>query len=47
MLNHMEPEPLLPSPPEPPAPERNLAWERVQCARHPKRPHTLDYVEGR
>ncbi len=23
----------------------NKAWERVQCARHPKRPHTLDYVE--
>jgi acetyl-CoA carboxylase carboxyl transferase subunit alpha len=26
--------------PEPP----NPAWERVQLARHPKRPHTLDYV---
>lgn len=22
-----------------------LTWERVQLARHPKRPHTLDYVE--
>src|SRR5580700_11659201 len=21
------------------------AWRRVQLARHPKRPHTLDYVE--
>jgi acetyl-CoA carboxylase carboxyl transferase subunit alpha len=23
----------------------NLAWQRVQRARHPKRPHTLDYIE--
>lgn len=23
----------------------NPAWERVQLARHPKRPHTLDYVQ--
>src|ERR1700694_2821010 len=32
--------------PEPPeqAPS-NPAWERVQLARHPKRPHTLDYIE--
>jgi acetyl-CoA carboxylase carboxyl transferase subunit alpha len=22
----------------------NAAWERVQLARHPKRPHTLDYI---
>ncbi len=22
------------------------AWERVQLARHPKRPHTLDYIEN-
>src|ERR1700746_974294 len=21
------------------------AWQRVQLARHPKRPHTLDYIE--
>ena len=46
----MEPEPLPPGLPEPPPPETpaplpNKAWERVQCARHPKRPHTLDYVE--
>ena len=27
----------------PPAP--NPAWERVQLARHPKRPHSLDYIE--
>src|SRR5690242_17431958 len=25
--------------------ESNPAWQRVQLARHPKRPHTLDYVE--
>lgn len=22
------------------------SWERVQLSRHPKRPHTLDYIEG-
>ncbi|MGH9662362.1 MAG: acetyl-CoA carboxylase carboxyltransferase subunit alpha [Bryobacteraceae bacterium] len=36
----MEPE----SSPAPPAPA-NQAWLRVQMARHPKRPHTLDYIE--
>ena len=25
--------------------ESNPAWERVQLARHPKRPHTLDYIQ--
>lgn len=25
--------------------ESNTAWLRVQLARHPKRPHTLDYIE--
>src|SRR5205809_7321442 len=35
-----------------PAPEdlrsdapKHVAWQRVQLARHPKRPHTLDYIE--
>src|ERR1035438_9004511 len=28
-----------------PEPESNPSWERVQLARHPKRPHTLDYIE--
>src|SRR5438105_3098764 len=23
----------------------NQSWERVQLARHPKRPHTLDYIQ--
>lgn len=23
----------------------NLSWQRVQLARHPKRPHTLDYIQ--
>ena len=23
----------------------NLAWQRVQLARHPKRPHSLDYIQ--
>jgi len=27
----------------PPAPES--AWQRVQLARHPKRPHSLDYIQ--
>jgi acetyl-CoA carboxylase carboxyl transferase subunit alpha len=26
-------------------PEEKTPWQRVQNARHPKRPHTLDYVE--
>jgi acetyl-CoA carboxylase carboxyl transferase subunit alpha len=25
--------------------ERSSAWERVQIARHPQRPHTLDYIQ--
>lgn len=25
--------------------EPNPAWQRVQLARHPKRPHSLDYIE--
>jgi len=29
----------------PPGPEPNPAWKRVQLARHPKRPHSLDYIE--
>ncbi len=29
----------------PPAPETNFAWQRVQLARHPKRPHALDYIQ--
>jgi acetyl-CoA carboxylase carboxyl transferase subunit alpha len=28
-----------------PAPETNPAWRRVLLARHPKRPHALDYIE--
>lgn len=27
------------------APPESSAWRRVQLARHPQRPHTLDYVE--
>src|SRR5690242_4172548 len=38
----MDPEPAAPD--ASPA-ESNAAWQRVQLARHPKRPHTLDYVE--
>jgi acetyl-CoA carboxylase carboxyl transferase subunit alpha len=26
-------------------PESNPSWERVQLARHPKRPHALDYIQ--
>jgi acetyl-CoA carboxylase carboxyl transferase subunit alpha len=26
-------------------PIANLAWQRVQLARHPKRPHSLDYIQ--
>ena len=28
----------------PGSPATNPAWERVQLARHPKRPHALDYI---
>ena len=38
----MDPEPAAP---EPVDATENLAWQRVLLARHPKRPHTLDYVE--
>jgi acetyl-CoA carboxylase carboxyl transferase subunit alpha len=30
---------------EAPPPPSNPAWDRVQLARHPKRPHTLDYIQ--
>jgi acetyl-CoA carboxylase carboxyl transferase subunit alpha len=33
-----------PEKPEQTAPETNPAWQRVQLARHPKRPHSLDYI---
>src|SRR5438874_5250106 len=32
-------------PEQPAAPESNPAWRRVQLARHPKRPHSLDYIQ--
>jgi acetyl-CoA carboxylase carboxyl transferase subunit alpha len=38
----VHPEPNAVDPAE--APEPNLAWRRVQLARHPKRPHSLDYI---
>jgi len=31
--------------PAPGAAESNIAWQRVQLARHPKRPHSLDYIQ--
>ena len=40
----MDPDPGAP-PGTPEEPPKNVAWQRVQLARHPKRPHTLDYVE--
>ncbi len=31
---------------QPPVPgEASIAWQRVQLARHPKRPHSLDYIQ--
>jgi acetyl-CoA carboxylase carboxyl transferase subunit alpha len=38
-----EPEQKLGATPAPPP--TNPSWERVQLARHPKRPHTLDYIQ--
>ena len=39
----MQPEPIPDTAAEA-APERHPAWLRVQLARHPKRPHSLDYI---
>jgi acetyl-CoA carboxylase carboxyl transferase subunit alpha len=33
-----------PDPPEPIA--NNPSWQRVQLARHPKRPHAMDYIQA-
>src|ERR1700674_1955014 len=33
----------LQTPPNPP--KSNPSWDRVQLARHPKRPHSLDYIQ--
>src|SRR3954449_2010079 len=35
----MDPEPVVEQPPPSPS------WQRVQLARHPKRPHALDYIQ--
>jgi acetyl-CoA carboxylase carboxyl transferase subunit alpha len=40
----MEPDSAAPQPPTTDQP-KSIAWQRVQLARHPKRPHTLDYIE--
>jgi acetyl-CoA carboxylase carboxyl transferase subunit alpha len=39
----MDPEPGAPEPT--PTEPSNPAWQRVLMARHPKRPHTLDYID--
>ena len=39
----MDSEPLTEA--RPPVPESNAAWRRVQLARHPKRQHSLDYIQ--
>ena len=31
---------------EPPEPVANPSWQRVQLARHPKRPHAVDYINA-
>jgi acetyl-CoA carboxylase carboxyl transferase subunit alpha len=41
----MDPEPQLAKPEAAAPPEPNPAWKRVLLARHPKRPHALDYIE--
>ncbi|MDQ6759509.1 MAG: acetyl-CoA carboxylase carboxyltransferase subunit alpha [Acidobacteriota bacterium] len=43
-LEESKPE-LTPAEPVTAAPVTNPAWERVQLARHPKRPHSLDYIQ--
>src|ERR1700724_4697500 len=39
----MEPDSTTPQPPT--DQPKSIAWQRPQLARHPKRPHTLDYIE--
>ena len=41
----MDPEQTAEKPGPEPQPEPDPAWQRVQLARHPKRPHALDYIE--
>jgi acetyl-CoA carboxylase carboxyl transferase subunit alpha len=36
--------PAVPNPAASPA--SNIRWQRVQLARHPKRPHSRDYIQG-
>ncbi len=38
-------QPIATEAPAPEVVESNPAWERVQLARHPKRPHSLDYIQ--
>ncbi len=40
-----QPEETKPAEAAPAAAESNAAWQRVQLARHPKRPHSLDYIQ--
>ncbi len=35
-----------PAPEPPPVEAPNPSWQRVQLARHPKRPHSLDYIRA-
>src|ERR1017187_7112749 len=39
----MDPD-TIPVPPAATVAEQHPAWRRVQLARHPKRPHSLDYI---
>jgi len=41
----VDPEQTAEKPGPEPQPEPDPAWQRVQLARHPKRPHALDYIE--
>jgi acetyl-CoA carboxylase carboxyl transferase subunit alpha len=42
-----EKQPEIPGEPDrAPTPVSNPSWERVQLARHPKRPHSSDYING-
>ena len=46
--NEIEPPPPLPDMEEVSKPPQatNPSWQRVQLARHPKRPHSRDYIQG-
>jgi acetyl-CoA carboxylase carboxyl transferase subunit alpha len=42
----MAEDPIVEAPPPAANPIANPSWQRVQLARHPKRPHAIDYIQA-